>query len=113
MRSALALLSLLALPASASAQAPRIAPRPSIVFAQSTLTVTSRPANLPETHWKTGAIIGGVGLGVLGAVAMQGVCETESCATGAAIGGFLIGGFIGGITGALIGGQIPKGAPAE
>jgi hypothetical protein len=68
---------------------------------------------LPETHWKTGALIGGVGVGLLGASAMYGLCGMESSdCEGYLIGGFLMGGLVGGVTGALVGGLFPEGPSA-
>jgi hypothetical protein len=62
------------------------------------------------THWKKGALIGGVvtGLGLL--LLVDGFCrgsDTE-CAGGAVPHALLMGGLLGGLAGALIGGQFPK-----
>jgi hypothetical protein len=101
-----------------SAQAPRIAPRASVVFAQSAPEAPADSLNLPETHWKEGFLVGGIGLGLFGAYAGHGFCEmseesytsSSSCIAGGVV-GFLIGGLIGGVTGGMIGGLFPKAAP--
>jgi len=111
----------LGFPIAGAAQAPRIAPRASTVFAPSAPPAPGMQVNLPETHWKTGALVGGLGLGIFGAYAGYGLCmdsEDPTISTGACVasgfGGFLIGGLIGGVTGAMIGGLFPKGpVPGE
>ncbi|HJR15876.1 MAG TPA: hypothetical protein VJ808_03400 [Gemmatimonadales bacterium] len=64
------------------------------------------------THWKEGAVIGGlsvgVGLALVGGALCRSSDNVRSCG-GATVGGFLLGGVIGGIAGALIGGQFHKG----
>jgi hypothetical protein len=116
MRSPLVLLALLALPAAASAQAPRIAPRASVVFVRSAPQAPSDTMNLPETHWKEGFLVGGIGLGLFGAYAGYELCgssegQDSNCLASGLL-GFGIGGLIGGVTGGMIGGLFPKAAPA-
>jgi hypothetical protein len=74
------------------------------------LAPDSLPRDIPPTHWKEGALIGGLSVGVGLAVLADGLCSSDSGGScgGAATGGFLLGGLIGGVTGALIGGQFPK-----
>lgn len=59
-------------------------------------------------------VVGGAILGVVGAVAMHGLCvdtkefgDSRSC-VGSTIGGALLGAFLGAVVGGLIGGQFPK-----
>lgn len=103
-------------PVRASAQSSRSAlgPSPSVLFAQGGVDQAPRPDSVPKTRWKTGAVIGGVIVGTMGAIAMHGLCqdfreygESDLC-LGSAIGGGLLGAFLGGVTGALIGGQFPR-----
>jgi hypothetical protein len=74
------------------------------------LAADSVPRDIPPTHWKEGAIIGGLSVGLGLAVLADGLCSSDSGGScgGAAIGGFLLGGLMGGVTGALVGGQFPK-----
>lgn len=102
---------LLALPTSAQAQVARIAPAPSPLFARNaSKDATARPTP-PDTHWQTGAIAGGVVVGLLGAGFGQGLCEmsetTRNCSA-SLLGGALVGAVLGATVGALIGGQFPK-----
>ncbi len=71
-------------------------------------------ARIAATHWKTGAVIGGGVLGVLGAWTFVGLCGMDGpChhATLSAVGGFALGGLLGFGLGALVGGQFPVGSP--
>jgi hypothetical protein len=74
------------------------------------LAADSVPRDIRPTHWKEGALIGGLSVGVGLAFLADGLCSSDSGGScgGAAIGGFLLGGLIGGVTGALVGGQFPK-----
>jgi hypothetical protein len=75
------------------------------------LAVDTVPRDIRPTHWKEGALIGGLALGVGGAVLAVSLCgssDTGNCG-GVTAGGFLVGAVIGGVSGALIGGQFPKG----
>ena len=70
------------------------------------------PREIRPTHWKEGALIGGLSLGVGVALLADALCrssDTGGSCGGATIGGFLLGGVIGGVSGALVGGQFPKG----
>jgi hypothetical protein len=72
---------------------------------------TQRP--IRPTHWKAGALVGGVTAGVGLALFLDGFCrssDTGDCG-GAPTAGFLLGGVLGGLAGALIGGQFPKSGP--
>ena len=63
------------------------------------------------THWKEGALVGGLVTGLSLGLLVDGLCRqyegTGECA-GALTGGFVVGAVIGGVTGALVGGQFPK-----
>ena len=59
-------------------------------------------------------VVGGTIVGTFGAIAMHELCietreygESDAC-VGFTIGGALMGAFLGGVAGALIGGQFPK-----
>jgi hypothetical protein len=75
------------------------------------LALDSIPPDIRPTHWKEGALIGGLSMGLGLALLADGLCQNSdsggSCG-GAMTAGFLLGGVIGGIIGALIGGQFPK-----
>jgi hypothetical protein len=73
--------------------------------------------DIRPTHWKEGALVGGL-IGVaagalLGAAICRNSENTTGDCTGSTVGGGLIVGLVLAIPGALIGGQIPKGAAAE
>jgi hypothetical protein len=117
----LLVLCLLAGGSSASAQAAPQGPAASILFA-ATPHSPLRPGSweradsvardIQPTHWKEGALIGGVLGGVGGALLGAWVCgmsESSDGCTGTAVAGGLGGALVVGITGALIGGQISKG----
>jgi len=122
---ALVMLVLLATPPASRAQIPAravVRPIPSPVFS-ARLTgpldtiapndpADTLPRRIPPTHWKRGALIGGVtgGLG-LGAFAL-GLCSisedpNQSC-FGPVLGTAAVGAVVGGTLGAIIGGQLPK-----
>ena len=117
----LSLFLLMALTTAAGAQqAPaRIAgPQPSEVLgvaARGPLRQSLAPDSLRRqvrpTHWKEGALVGGVVTGLGLALLIDGFCRSSDtgCPAGTARQVFLLGGVLGGLTGALIGGQIPKG----
>ena len=73
--------------------------------------------DIRPTHWKEGALVGGlVGLAggaVLGSAFCRNSEELGKSCTGSAVVGGLIVGLVLAIPGALIGGQIPKGGTAE
>lgn len=77
------------------------------------LALDTVPREIRPTHWKEGAFVGGLSLGLGLALLADGFCRSSdsggSCG-GATTGGFLLGGVIGGVIGALIGGQFPKGS---
>jgi hypothetical protein len=61
------------------------------------------------THWKKGALIGGVVTGLGFALWVDGVCrDSETDCRGALPLALLGGGLVGGLVGALVGGQFPK-----
>jgi hypothetical protein len=65
------------------------------------------------THWKEGALIGGLASGLGLAFLFDGLCRglsdnVDDCG-GTLTAGFVTGGVLGGLLGALIGGQFPKG----
>ena len=71
-------------------------------------------ARIAATHWKTGALVGGTVLGLLGAVTFVGLCGFDApCHHPAlfAVGGFALGGVVGFGLGALVGGQFPARSP--
>lgn len=102
---------LLMLPAALRGQRAAIAPAPSVLFQRVELpTPASAP---PATHWKEGALIGGIPFGIFGFLLLHGLCQSNDSAgekncTGAGLGGAAFGFLIGAIPGALIGGQIPE-----
>lgn len=71
----------------------------------------SVPREIRPTHWKEGALIGGVTVGLGVALLSHELCRSSDnggdCG-GATIGGFLVGAVLGGFVGALVGGQFPK-----
>lgn len=72
---------------------------------------------IPPTHWKTGAVIGGLAAGLGLAVLAAGFCRysegpSQQC-VGPVVGSLLIGAMMGGTVGALIGGQAPKTKAAD
>jgi hypothetical protein len=103
-----------------SAQVRLSGPTPSVLFAPSpsgralakpwaadTNTPTSHP-----THWKEGALVGGILGAIGGALLGNGIChagdDTSSNCTAATIGVAAIGALGFGVIGALIGGAFPK-----
>ena len=118
----IALMLFLALPASAKAQdgpAPIPGPRSTQLFAAGARGPLAQPLardkvdpairEIQATHWKKGAIIGGLGAGLLLGVFTEGLCRMESRDCGwSFMAGFAVGGISGGILGALVGGQFPK-----
>ena len=99
-------------PTTLNAQTAAFRPHASVLFEPPALTPDSSDTlNLPRTHAKEGALIGG-GLGILlGAVSGQMICEAGEHCTSSTIGGALTGAMVFGITGALIGGAIEKPVP--
>lgn len=73
--------------------------------------------DIRPTHWKEGALVGGliglVGGALLGAALCENSEEANKNCSGSTVGGGLIFGLVLAIPGALIGGQIPKGSAAE
>ena len=117
----LGLVLLITLNAAAGAQHPPLGiagPRPSGLLGvaargplRQSLTFDSVRRDIPPTHWKAGALIGGMSAGVGLALLASGFCRSSDnggdCG-GAFTAGFLTGGVVGGLVGALIGGQVPK-----
>ncbi len=64
-------------------------------------------AAIPRTYWLEGGTIGGVGLGILGALWFRGMSESPT-PLGATIAGGVLIGAVGFTAGALIGGQFRK-----
>jgi hypothetical protein len=116
----LGLLLLLALPTGAGAQHAPIGiagPRSSEVLGvvargplRRSLTLDSVRRDIRPTHWKKGALIGGVVTGLGLALLVDGFCRDSDtdCQGGAVPMALLAGGVFGGLVGALIGGQFPK-----
>ena len=69
------------------------------------------------THWKEGALVGGliglVGGALLGAEICRNSEQSDQNCTGSVVGGALISGLVLAIPGALIGGQMHKNGAAE
>jgi hypothetical protein len=113
------LMVLLALTTSAAAQseARLIGPGPSRHLREVTIhplepaLAVDSVRRIPPTHWKEGALIGGLAAGLALGLWVDAWCRnseiSQSCA-GVFPAGFLLGGVMGGVVGALIGGQIPK-----
>jgi hypothetical protein len=73
------------------------------------LALDSVRREIRPTHWKKGALIGGVVTGVGLAVLMNGLCSQDSNCEGSPVpGALLAGGAVGALVGALIGGQFPR-----
>jgi hypothetical protein len=64
---------------------------------------------IPRTYWLEGGIIGGVSVGVVGALWFSGMSESGNSVGGTIAGGLLCGA-VGFTAGALIGGQFRKSA---
>lgn len=107
-------------PLAGAQDSPRLlaGPRPSPVLGvvaqgplQQPFAVDSVGRQIRPTHWKTGALIGGLAAGIGLALYVDGFCrslgDADDCG-GALTAGFLTGGVLGGLLGALIGGQFPK-----
>lgn len=65
------------------------------------------------SHWREGAVIGGVAFGVLGALFGHGLCESNaesrnSQCLGAAVGSAVVVGAVGAVIGGLVGAQFSK-----
>jgi hypothetical protein len=71
-------------------------------------TTDSIPRRIRPTHWKKGALIGGLAGGAALAVLVETVCSLGDCGGSATVNALLGGAVLGGIVGALIGGQFPK-----
>jgi hypothetical protein len=111
---------------SAAAQAPISGPLPSVLLSSShrtplqtelTQPTDSLQGPAPPTHWKEGALVGGLIGAVGGTVLGLAICRNseelgKNCA-GSAVAGGLISALVLAIPGALIGGQLPKGGAAE
>ena len=110
----------------AAAQAPISGPLPSVLLNNShrsplqtelTQPTDSLEGPAPPTHWKEGALVGGLIGAVGGTVLGLAICRNseelgKNCA-GSAVAGGLISALVLAIPGALIGGQMPKGGAAE
>lgn len=75
------------------------------------LPLDSVRREISPTHWKKGAVIGGLVTGLGLALLIDGFCRSSDAGGncgGALVGGFATGGVIGAVVGALIGGQVPK-----
>ena len=91
-------------------------PRPSEVFGaasrgplRQSFAPDSVRREIRPTHWKRGALIGGVVTGLGLAVWFNGLCrDSEQDCRGVVPAMLLGGGLVGGLVGALIGGQFPK-----
>jgi hypothetical protein len=73
--------------------------------------------DIRPAHWKEGALIGGLVGVAAGALLGAAICrnseQSDRDCSGSTVGGGLIVGLVLAIPGALIGGQIPKGAAPE
>ncbi|MDQ3428012.1 MAG: hypothetical protein M3477_09305, partial [Gemmatimonadota bacterium] len=75
------------------------------------LALDSLRREIPPTHWKEGALLGGGALGLGFALLAAGFCGNSDVGGGcggAVTGGFVVGAGLGVIIGALVGGQFPK-----
>jgi len=84
-----------------------VAQRPELPRLFETYQVALDSTVSQPTHWAEGAIIGGVAVGVLGAMMAEGLCS-DNPNVKCAIGGAVVGGVIGVVVGGLIGGLFPK-----
>ncbi len=115
----LSFLLLMTLTTSATAQYTIAGPQPSQVLSaagrgplQQSVAVDTVPRDIRPTHWKEGALIGGVATGAALGYLLYALCSSSDNVNGCGgttVGGILLGGVIGGLAGALIGGQFPKG----
>jgi hypothetical protein len=110
---------LMTLTTAAGAQHPPIAiagPRPSEVFGigsrgplRQSFAPDSVRREIRPTHWKEGALIGGVVTGLGLVLWVNALCSDSGTDCGDAVPLALLGGgLVGGVVGALIGGQFPK-----
>lgn len=99
----LVVLAALLVPASLHAQ--RLPPVPS--YSSSTFQLDTTHTAIPKTYWLEGGIIGGVGVGVLTVLWVNGADESKATVAGNAA-GFVLGAIVGFPAGALIGGQFHK-----
>lgn len=93
-------------------------PRPSALLGvaargplRQSLALDSVRRDIQPTHWKEGALIGGVSVGLGMAILASGFCgysDNGGDCGGTFTAGLLAGGVLGGLVGALIGGQFPK-----
>jgi hypothetical protein len=86
--------------------------RPALGYSADTLR-----QKIPPTHWKAGAVIGGLTGGLGLALFAAGFCRysenaSQSC-VGPVVGSLVIGATMGGTLGALIGGQISRTNAAD
>jgi hypothetical protein len=77
---------------------------------QQSVSVDSVRRQIRPTHWKEGALVGGLVTGLGLALLIDAFCNSDSGGNcgGAVSRGLLGGGAVGGVVGALIGGQFPK-----
>jgi hypothetical protein len=85
----------------------------SLLYAEPPSQPTNLPDTYPSTYWKEGGIIGGLLLGIAGALLINGLCHDsdtaeEHCGT-KAVGGAALGAGLGFVIGSLVGGQFHKG----
>jgi hypothetical protein len=114
----LCLVLLLTLTTAAGAQHPPTGiagPRPSEVFGavsrgplRQSFAPDSVRREIRPTHWKEGALIGGVVTGLGLAVWLNGWCHDSDDCRGVVPASLVAGGLVGGLVGALVGAQFPK-----
>ncbi|HEX7919084.1 MAG TPA: hypothetical protein VF454_06740 [Gemmatimonadales bacterium] len=96
---------------SLAAQQAALRPRPSSLFVPPGAVADT--TQLAPTYWKEGALIGGIPMAILGAIAGHDLCEwsdgtgNDDCIL-ATVGTAALSGGVGAIVGALIGGQFHK-----
>jgi hypothetical protein len=112
------LVTLLIWPPAALAQERIKGPAPSVLSV--TPARSSQLASLVEsdsvsqpTHWKEGAIVGGLVGAIAGGVLAYAACEQAETSRCSTVPGIILGAALLAIPGALIGGQFPKGPPEE
>ncbi len=107
----------LLLPSSLASQ--RLAPVPAYAAAAFPPPSVAVPVNslltaaaIPRTYWLEGGVIGGIGLGIAGAMWFEGMSESPNPIGATIAGGALIGA-VGFTAGALVGGQFRKSGHAN
>jgi hypothetical protein len=111
------LVTLLIWPPAALAQERIKGPAPSVLSvtpARSSQLVSLESDSVSQpTHWKEGAIVGGLVGAIAGGVLAYAACEQAETSRCSTVPGIILGAALLAIPGALIGGQFPKGPQEE